>query len=577
MSTLQQLRRLILAKKTLLLLILLLALGTFVRVYHIDSFPLGFDQIILLDNGQQILDGHPLLIGPKTGYANVFIGPFTYYLTALALFVIHSPYALVLYQLGIVACTIGLLIFLSYRYLPEKLRWIALVLWLFSPFILTFDRHPWNPSPLNLAAIAALFPLFAKKRFGWLEWGLVALGSFLGFQSHFSGVFVPLLVLCLTLKSKLPGVWMLRLSALIGFAISWFPLLVFDFRHNFINLGGLRDLLTKGNSSGSAQILLASIYRSGQTTIENLGKILFSRTNAPLFLSAGILFALLALYLLKKYRQQTLILPVLWVSLIALFFGFYQGPRPEYYYMLQFPALVLIVAHLLNQISSKALLYFLAFFFVCYSLMVTGKELLEDGLAMRDVVATSRHLQVMNRQTPISQISYDMPRTDAEGFRYLLKDLSFQPDGRRVHVAYPDNVTYTGSIRIGDATVWVDPRASNQHFSEPDYLILYPKPLEIFKGSTNPEHFGKPFRYVVFYNHQFLGDIYVLDEKTSNEHWSELQAVCLQALTCYADWPGVTLFGEQGNIHIFHETAFFFVPESQSDEVSQAINAITFY
>ena len=52
--------------------------------------------------------------------------------------------------------------------------------------------------------------------------------------------------------------------------------------------------------------------------------------------------------------------------------------------------------------------------------MVTGKELLEDGWQW-EMWSPLQDTHVMNRQTPISQISHDMPRTDAEGFRYLPK------------------------------------------------------------------------------------------------------------------------------------------------------------
>lgn len=562
--------------KSLLGLIVLFIAGFGLRAYQFQSYPLGFDQVILLENAQQIVSGHPVLIGPKTGYANVFIGPLTYYLTAAALLLTHSPYALVLYQLALVAMTMLALMMYSFRYLDKSLRWIVVAVWIFSPLILGIDRLPWNPSLLNLASILTFFPLFAKKRFSWFEWISIAAGCFLGFQSHFTGVFLPLLVILITLKSKLPGVWLLRISAILGFALSWSPLLVFDLRHQFMNLRGLHSLLLDGNSSGSLVSLLLNILRSGQTTIENAGKILFVNTNAPLFMIAGITIVLIALVQWYLHRSRTLFLSFLWVGLIALFFGFYSGPRPEYYYMVQFPAFVVLIAQLITLIRSDLVKSLGIGAFAAYVWLFTLMYASLPSFNIKNLLAISSYVHQVQAQSGIQSLSLDMSLADREGIQYLLRDISPTERGKKIHITYPDKIPYSNTIYFEGMSVWEDPRQPNQSLSEPEYIVLFPPPLALYKASSNSEPFGKPFHYVVFAGDVRLGDIYVIDKKTSEKDWQAIVTAC-DGPPCYAQWPAMTLFDKAGYVHQFRETGFFFVPTSPADIDPTLLNQISIY
>lgn len=563
-------------RKQWIILFVVFLLGFGLRGYNYQSFPLGFDQVILLENAEKILSGRPVLIGPKTGYADIFIGPLTYYLTAMAMFFSHSAYALVIYQLVIVSLTMVVIITLSLRYLPKYLGWTVIILWMFSPFILHFDRMPWNPSPLNLAAILTLFPLLSTKKFGWTEWILVGTGCFLGFQSHFSGIFLPLLALLLTLKSNRSGTWMLRCSAIMGFSIGYLPLLAFDMRHQFINLNGLKSLLLGGNSSGSMIDLGTNILRSSQITIENIGKVLFFNTNAPLFITFGITILITAVFLFFKHKQHSLLISLSWVSLIALFFGFYKGPRPEYYYLTQFPGIVLVIAHILNHFQFTKIKLVLAAILGTTVWLHTLMYSNSSSLNIANLLAISSHIHTIQTQFGISQLSLDMSLANREGLAYLLRDIDLHLAGKRIHISYPDKVLYSDTKYFEGISVWHDPRSGGLHLTEPNYIILYQPPLNIYKSFSNDQVFGQPFSYVLFNNDIPLGRMYIIDKKSSEKEWQLITEGCIDK-PCEGGWQPLNLNDKSGFIILFKENAFFFIAKDIENFQRASLSGINFY
>ncbi len=563
-------------RKQWIILFVLFILGFGLRSFNYQSFPLGFDQVILLENAEKILSGRPVLIGPKTGYADIFIGPLTYYLTAVAMLFSHSAYALVIYQLVIVSITMLIIITLSLRYLPKYLGWTVIILWMFSPFILHFDRMPWNPSLLNLASILTLFPLLSTKKFGWMEWTLVGAGCFLGFQSHFSGIFLPLLTLLLTIKSNRPGTWMIRGSAIFGFSIGYLPLLAFDIRHQFMNLNGLKALLLGGNSSGSMFDLGVNILRSTQITVENTGKILFFNTNAPLFIVAGIAILITAFIIFYKHKHHTLLISLSWVILIGLFYGFYKGPRPEYYYLIQFPGIILVLAHVFNHFQLTHIKLLLAIILGSTVWLHTIMYSNSSSLNIDNLLAISSYVHKIESQFGVSQLSLDMSLANRDGLAYLLRDIDLHLGGKQIHISYPDRVPYSDTKYFEGISVWTDPRLSGLHLTEPNYIILYQSPLGIYKSFSNDQDFGQPFSYVVFNNDNLLGKIYIIDKKTSEKEWQLIIEGCIDK-PCEGGWQPLSLNGKSGYIILFKENAFFFVANELENFQRSSLAGISFY
>jgi len=137
--------------------------GIYLRGFNILSTPFSFDQVQIAQAVDAIVAGNPTLIGPRTGPASMFNGPLIYYVSAgLSLFT-SMPYAIA-YTALLLSCITGLVVaVLSLRYLKKSHAPIPVILWAFSPFLVSLDRIVWNPNIMVLAATLSFFPLLKKK------------------------------------------------------------------------------------------------------------------------------------------------------------------------------------------------------------------------------------------------------------------------------------------------------------------------------------------------------------------------------------------------------------------------------
>ena len=203
------------------LLILFLIIGILFRSYAWQAFSLSFDQVQILTNAEKIISGKLTLIGPRTGPANTFTGPLIYYLAALLIALFGSIKTAVLLPIILSTVTGLILYYLSIQYLDKKTALFSFIIWSISPLLINLDRILWNPN-LSLMAFAFVFyPLIFAKKINKVDLLLIALGSFLSYQAHFSAFLLPVIVFLITIIDHRPK--KLFFASLIGLIISLPP------------------------------------------------------------------------------------------------------------------------------------------------------------------------------------------------------------------------------------------------------------------------------------------------------------------------------------------------------------------
>ena len=414
-----------------LLVFFIIAVGLLYRTHQSGAHPFGFDQVQIITNAERILTGQPTLIGPRTGPAAIFTGPLIYYLTALIM-LFSNPYsASVITPVLLAAITALSLYYLFKRYVNQKSALIALSLWALSPFLINMDRVFWNPNLSLLAFSLVFFPIFFTKKAVLCDYLLVFLGSFLAYQAHFSGLLILPILLLLTLTKLVNKKYLIATA--LGLGLSLLPTLVFDLRHNFLNYHGLISLITGGQTGAGPLSLLENFYHNLLITGETWIKLFFLPQH---FLWAGWSGLLILSLIILKIKPTKINRSIsLWLIMVALLLAFYQGEKPEYYFLISLPALLYYLVTILNHWRWQWLIIWLVALAGYSSQTIYGPNL---DLSLGNSLAIYQQLMEINQQEGIKQVIYDVPHGQTAGLEYLVSQLELTPDqGSTVHLIYP--------------------------------------------------------------------------------------------------------------------------------------------
>lgn len=525
----------------------LIVLGLGLRVMFPGTYSFGFDQVQILSNAQQIITGHLTLIGPRTGPADMFTGPLIYYLTASILLLTHaSPWSLV-----IVANLLALVTSLSLYYLASKAfnrtnALLLLAIWAVSPYLVSLDRIVWNP---NLTLISALFIYFslylmAIKKNYVISISLIFLGSLLGYQAHFSGLI--LIPMALVFFIPLKQYKLLPLLALFGgTAISLLPTLLFDLRHDWLNVRGLQTLLSTSTNHGGI-IFFEEIYKTTQITIENIGKIFWWHSNEWLILVSGLGFVVLFIVYIGKTKHYSVhqIMPLLWLGITILSLSLYSKNKPEYYFLIQIPAiihmLVVVISHY-QTISEKKLL--LSFYLVYALLLSVDFHRTSGGMSLGSQLQVVKYIQTLQ---PPPNLAIDIKPEDRYGLDFLLTTIqrSASGDPKSTHITYPNQTTYSFTKHFGPIGVWTDPRSLQEknYYTTNEYIIGVEKPYTLSLEDETVKYYDHDQVYSIAKQNQIIARLSVLQKKLiSGDLENDLITTCLnnrsnQLIICEPDY-----------------------------------------
>ena len=365
-------------KNPLVLLALIVLIGGILRFWNLSEylyFNLDEERDLFIIR-RILVDHRPTLIGGAVP-GGIYLAPGYFYITAIFAWLVGmNPVGL-----GIVAAILGTLsiplIYLAGKKLFDKnVGLIASFLYATSYLVVIYNKIYW---PLIFAPIVTilvyfcLFKIVVSKKQKWFL-GLFA-SLTLGIQSDpatFSLILLSIIILFLYKVSLKTKYFLWGIGFLI---IAHLPLVVFDLRHDFLNLRAILKFFT-GTQGGSGGIDPVRAFNGAPLLIENFSRLILTGkphevaqqiSPCPVYFDlreANIIYPALFLsfaaivYLIHKFITthhfglRILTLHLVIVVLGVLFYNlFFPGYTYEWFFYVFFPSFILIFSFFLADLK----------------------------------------------------------------------------------------------------------------------------------------------------------------------------------------------------------------------------------
>lgn len=317
--------------------------------FHYDQ---GRDALVIWD----FLYNHKLfLIGPTTGLAGIFRGPYYYLLIAPFYFLghgnpIYPAVFLVLTSVG----AIWLMYYLTLKFQDKQSAIFALILASFSFYIVMAARWLSNPTPMMLLSMVLVWSMYLVvkgKQYGWVIMAVVSGLSLFNFGSSGELYYFPAILLFLILNWKNRPSLKTSIVSVVLFSFTFLPLVIFDIKHDGILRSGMSENFVKEKSfTWTTQYLLENRTKFYYDSFST--KIFHSRGKVEVFFLVSLFIALLYfLPSLSKNKFTRIIVILFFAPLIGLYF--YQGNYKvlyDYYMTGYYLIFMLLVGLVLGKI-----------------------------------------------------------------------------------------------------------------------------------------------------------------------------------------------------------------------------------
>lgn len=365
-----------------LLLILIIVIGIFFRIYKLEVFfPFGHDQDLIFWIAKDILEGHLRLIGQETSITGVFIGPLFYYLIAFVLAIFNmNPLSSTVVTNIISVATIISIYFVFRKFFGQMAGFLGASLFAISPGTVFLDRWVVPTQPTMLWTIWFLYVLLSALSGNFKI--LIPLAILIGLIWHIHIAFIPLLIL-LPIAFWLSGRKIADLKfdrrsqlSILIVVILLAPLFAFEIRHGFQQFKSITLATYQKADKLEGIERLTKIFDSGGRSMAGAFVLSGPATNLNTSIASALPFLLLLvifyLWFNKILKREQAILFIGWFLIVFLGQFFSKRIITEYYFNNLFILLFLTVSLLLfrlNQLSKKIPIAFL--FLLIYLLFAT--------------------------------------------------------------------------------------------------------------------------------------------------------------------------------------------------------------
>jgi hypothetical protein len=443
----------------------------FFRLSALDKTPFTFDQEMVAQRALSIVRGDPTLIGTRVGVYALYTAPWYLYATASFFAVLgHHPLinALQAYLWTLLAL-VWLFMWVRHRYgllAATNSGFIFAV----APFILHFDRVPWNDNPLLFASLlvtTATISLVEVDRPRWYHGLWLGVGTAIGISSHFmGGILIACSLLFLLMYRKWRWSWLATLAATIAITIA--PIGLFELKNNFLNTRGMLALFHTTRVADAAiptfkQGLLWRGYDQLMSAWRSVGSLIAWGEHLRWW--QPWIGALTTLWLFRCVRRDK---AAQWLALLSLVsvtaLSLYTGAKPEYYYLILMPGFVTLIGLLLTRIIQRQ----------SYGLWILVMLLLAGLLIQANTIPAQRHFDALRYRLDVLQaiadhsqgrpvrLEYDMDPAWIFGYGYLATEV--------VGLQLDDKSDLTYRIGSRPQTNWV----ADQHFDNISLLLARP-------------------------------------------------------------------------------------------------------
>ncbi|OGM31968.1 hypothetical protein A2803_02670 [Candidatus Woesebacteria bacterium RIFCSPHIGHO2_01_FULL_44_21] len=373
-----------------LLLGVILVLALFIRVYNTGKI-LGF----YYDQGRDALEiwellhkGDVFLIGPTTGIAGIFRGPYYYYLIApLYLLGGGDPVLPANFLAFTTVIAIALIYYLGFKLKDRTTGLFAAAIASFSFYIMLASRWLSNPTPMLLLSMLLLWALFAVsegKKYAWIAVSLLAGLSLFHFGSSGEFFYFPAIALFAVWQKKHFPNGKIIFYSIVAFGFTAAPLILFDFKNDHLLSRNIYSFIFEKESFKTSfmQVLSDRIdfYQSvfwGRLFPGTSRLITFS------LLTVGVGFFLYLPDLLKNTKAKILMLMLLSPIVGLLFFQGNEGNIYDYYmtgyYLIFILLFAVILGHLWGSVAGKIVVFIFFYAFFTMNLPIVKAKITDNA------------------------------------------------------------------------------------------------------------------------------------------------------------------------------------------------------
>lgn len=362
------------------ILLFVVVIGLIINLLPIflGIFPITFDQgrdFLWVKN--QVDFRQPSLIGPAGSLRGVFFGPGWFWLLTVPYLLFQgSPLVMTIFNAVIVYAGLLYAAFI-FRKFDKRISYFIIFLGFISPGIHGLANHAFSQHLLPLLTILLIYSL-TNVMLKFSRWHFILACFWIGLMFHAEppiAVFslVPLLIVSYLASRQQKSIpFRTIIFGAIAFIIPFLPLILFDFRHGFLQINSVLSYLT-GDTRGLQEIAPLSFW---QRLLDRPSRLLFS-FKETIFKTADILVIIAGIFLIKVIKNAHLPLFIkkfLQVSLIyfisvTIIFIFYPHEF-KLFYLGGFQLLYLIWIAIglsviwKNIIYRKYVILFLSFVFL---------------------------------------------------------------------------------------------------------------------------------------------------------------------------------------------------------------------
>lgn len=415
------------------LIIVTIAFGTFLRVYHpLQLFQYSHDNDLAGWFVRDVLINHHLrLIGQETSSHGIFIGPYFYYLQIpFYLLTRLDPSGSLLLPIILGAFAIYSTYFVLNRIFGAKTALIGALFYGLSTLIIFTDREVVPTMPVMLWSTWFLYSLWLimnGKKFAYLIIGvLVGLIWSINLQLV---ILLPLALLAQILSGKKVKYKELIFGVLVALVLN-IPFVAFEIRHGFQQTRALVSSLTtnKDYVAGTAMGFIPKLDRTMQLVYKNsinLFSLNFLNID-PKLIFWVLVVSLVILIWKNKLNLKFGTILFLWLTIYILFFSKVSLNISEYYLNGMNIIFILVAALTINEIiqSKNRIFGFIGCSFV---LLFVGLSLYSyitrpvnaNGYIERKAVISYIKNDAMKHNYPCISLSFITSPGNDLGYRYF--------------------------------------------------------------------------------------------------------------------------------------------------------------
>lgn len=394
------------------------AVALALRVYRIGEYAIFLpDQAIDSTAVHGVLQGHMTLLGPRASVGDFYNGPIVYYLMVPFFWLMGSdPLAGTVFQITLQIATIPVLYALTRRLAGVKTALISIIIFTFSPLYIEYSRGAFNAYPALFFSTVIAY-LVTRDHLTPLVVLFIGILCGMMVQMHYLlYVYVGLYGVYLAYRTR-----SIRhcVSFIMGCMVGLSPFLVFELRHDFLNLRAI----FMGTHSSMIQVPL--IDRLG-SLVSSIGMIFGISGIGSVF--GVVIGTLLVGKLLRPVPTHVRMWYLTMTLALLLCLILYKGVLLSHY-ILGFHIVCLVyVSGVIARLPSVRIVTAVMTGYILYMMIarsdVYGVPKAQDGLSLQDVRRTAQYIGDIEGESRSStpwNVTQDAQQDNrAMGVRYLL-------------------------------------------------------------------------------------------------------------------------------------------------------------